>query len=118
MRVAGLVLAVVYAPVALALAGPGGCVALILVVVGAAIVLMEAAQTRARNTTVESGARTGVEARPAACTDEALCWGRRFSHARLLRVTDADAVAGLAGQRQGYLDELERRHPARFEGFC
>lgn len=47
-------------------------------------------------------------------SDEELCWEWRRSFAQLVRTTDAEAVARLAQRRRGYLDELERRHPARF----
>ena len=131
--VAGAVLAALCVLVALALLGPGGCVALTLLAVGAAILFHRTAQHRARITTVESGAQARGGPRvaashdpvrqtisatdaalPVACTDEELCWAWRRSFARLVHATELEAVALLAEQRRGYLDELERRHPARF----
>ena len=47
-------------------------------------------------------------------SDEELCWAWRHSFVRLLYATEAEAVARLAQRRGEYLDELERRHPARF----
>ena len=132
-EVAGAVLTALCVLGALALVGPGGCVALALLVAGAAILFHGTAQHRARSTIVGSGARerggprvaasqnpvrqatTATEtAPPVACSDEELCWAWRRSFARLVHATELEAVALLAEQRRGYLDELERRHPARF----
>ena len=132
-RCAGVVLILLCTPVALAVVGPGGCVGLILLVVGGAILLTEAADRRARSTSVTSGARAWVEppavasadpvratssadgaAAPVGFTDEELCWAWRRSFARLVHASGPEAVARLAEQRRDYLNELERRHPARF----
>ena len=127
-------LAVMSATLVLALAGPGGCAAVLLVVAGGAIFLSETAKQRAREATVGSGAQVWVEsetarwsipvttsadelAPPLTCTDEELCraWQRTF--AQLLQPNDFEVVALVAERRRGYLDELERRHPARFEAW-
>ena len=132
-EVAGAVLIVLCVLGVLALVGPGGCVALALLVAGAAILFHGTAQHRARSATVDSGARawggprvTAAQnpvrqatiatetALPVACTDEELCWAWRRSFARLVNATELEVVARLAEQRRGYLDELEHRHPARF----
>ena len=63
----------------------------------------------------EDEAATADEPAPVVtCTDEELCWAWRRSYAQLQRTTHPDGVARLAAQRQGYLDELQRRHPTRF----
>lgn len=130
--VAGAVLVVLCAPVALALVGPFGSVALLVLVVGAAVLYAETIADRARSNghgpkpAAGSGLPTASAlTAPAPSTDEAalsvaessdeeLCWEWRRSFAQLVRTTDAEAVARLAQRRRGYLDELERRHPARF----
>ena len=128
-RCAGVVLVLLCTPVALAVVGPGGCVGLILLVVGGAILLTETADRRTRSTTVTPGVRVWVvasadpvrvtssadDAAPiVGFTDEELCWAWRRSFARLVHATEPEAVARLAEQRRDYLDELERRYPARF----
>ena len=126
-------LVVMFTPVALAVVGPSGCVGLILLVVGGAVLLTEAAYRRARSTTSTQGVRVRVEppavasadpvrvlssadeAAPAVgFSDEELCWAWRRSFARLVHASGPEAVARLAEQRRGYLNELERRYPARF----
>ena len=132
-RCAGVALVLLCIPVALGVVGPGGCVGLILLVVGGAILLTEAAYRRAGSSTVTPGARAWVEppavasaepvratssadgfAPPVGFTDEELCWAWRRSFARLVHASGPEAVARLAEQRRGYLNELERRYPARF----
>ena len=115
--------------VTLVLLGPWGDMALVLALVVAAVNYTKTPTDRRKHQythqrPTDAGRGVAPTARAATAnepaipvaglSDEQLCWAWRRSFAQLQRTTDSEDLARLAIQRQNYLDELERRYPARF----
>lgn len=127
----GAVLAVLCSVVALMLVGPAGWVALVaLAFIGGLVhqatapdrtgnvrYVTERADITMRVARALAGAPRRAALQPAAVaelSDDELCWWWRYSFTQLERADGAEALGRLVNQRRSYLDELDRRHPARF----
>ena len=134
-QVVAVVLGVLCTPVVLILAGPAWLIVTYMVIATVVIAGTRVAVAAQRTSTGTDGSASSVEASGGTTaspgpllavggaeelapttthTDEELCWAWRRSYAQLQRTTDPEGLARLAAQRQGYLDELEHRHPTRF----